>query len=842
MASTSPRRRRLKLDLRGDARDPLSFTARLRATAPSAQTPWGSLTQGHATVGLYPPGTNRVSRAELRLGAEEADTPWGRTENLQLAAHLFSAEGRISLATGDLALSADAVQTKWVGATNLHLSLLAASEPRDTNMLSAALMISAGGVGTPWGSATNAQFTAQWLHALTNAVPLTGDGQLIGQGAYTQWGTAGEVRLKAHLATLADKDAANSDPSWGAWRLIAPYFLDWEAQVTELRSPQLAAQQVSGGGSWCAPKLAITNLVARLDERRLEAHAALDVSTRDFTLKFWSNLDPHRAGPLVAKGAERWLKDIDWDQPPELAGEVSLIVPAWTNRPANWPDDLRSSVRLNSEITLAQGVAYRDVRFTSARSHLLYSNGCWRLPDLALTQPSGRLDAALAADPRTTEYSAHINSSLDPRTLRPALSQGAREVLDLFTFTEAPWITADLCGRWEDPRSIGAQGQVSLTNFTFREQAISGVQTGVQYTNQFLQFIAPHVQRGTRQATADGVGADFIEQKVYLTNAYTTIEPMVIARIIGAHVARAIEPYQFEQPPVSHVHGIVPMYGEDAADLHFDLAGGPFNWWRFHIPEISGHVHWLGQHLRFSNMRMRLYGGQAQGFAGFDFHPGGPTDYHFSITTTNTDLQAAVADLFLTTNRLRGTLSGTLIITNANTTSLQSWNGLGNAQLRDGLIWDIPIFGLFSDVLNGMYPGLGSSRPSAGTCTFGIANGVIQSSDLEINATTVRLQYRGTVDFEGRVKARVEAGLLRDMWLVGPVVSTVFWPVTKLFEYKVSGTLSQPKAEPVFLLPKVMLLPFQMPFHPFRTLKGLLPEDFGTSRTNGPPLNPPKGR
>ncbi len=81
---------------------------------------------------------------------------------------------------------------------------------------------------------------------------------------------------------------------------------------------------------------------------------------------------------------------------------------------------------------------------------------------------------------------------------------------------------------------------------------------------------------------------------------------------------------------------------------------------------------------------------------------------------------------------------------------------------------------------------------------------------------------------------------MRNMWLVGPVVSTVFWPVTKLFEYRVGGTLSNPKTEPVFLIPKVLMMPFQMPFHPIRTLKGLLPEDMNSSHTNSPPLTSPK--
>jgi len=46
--------------------------------------------------------------------------------------------------------------------------------------------------------------------------------------------------------------------------------------------------------------------------------------------------------------------------------------------------------------------------------------------------------------------------------------------------------------------------------------------------------------------------------------------------------------------------------------------------------------------------------------------------------------------------------------------------------------------------------------------------------------------------------------------------------------------------DPVYLVPKVMLLPSQLPFHPIRTLKGLLPEDRGTSRTNAQALNSPK--
>ena len=830
----------LTLDVRGDARDVQSFTVRMAASAPGADTPWGAVTRSRFAIRLYPPSTNGVSRADMSLDADAARTRWARTANVHLTAHLASVEGWTNLANGDLTLCAGQVETKWASATNLQITLHADSVPGETNLVSADLALRAGQVGTPWGSATNARFNAQWVHALTNAIPQAGDGQLACDQVDTQWGAADRIQLKARLAAPATGASPRADASWAGWAWLEPYALDWEAEITDVRLPKLAAEKLTGSGTWCAPDLLITNLVARLDQRQLAVHATLDVATRALKLNFSSDLDPPRVLPLVAEGAERWLAPFTWEQPPELNGELSLVLPPWTNRPPDWRTEMQPTVRLQGAFSLGHGGAYRGVGFSTARSEVIYSNQVWRLPDLTITRPEGRLEAALESNERTRDYSLRVRSTVDVGALRPVLEPAERSVLDLFTFTQPPFLDAEIRGRWGDLNSIGCQGQVRLTNFTFRGEAISGLQTALQYTNRFVQLTAPRVQCGDRQATADGVGADFIGQKVYLTNGFSTVEPMVVARAIGAQVVSAIQDYRFDEPPVARVHGTIPMHGEDDADLHFELAGQRFNWWRFHVSEVAGHVHWLGQHLTLSNIHLGFYGGQAQGAAAFDFHPGQPTDYHFAVMTTNTDLQTLIADLFASTNHLKGTLNGSLFITNANTANLQTWNGFGSLQLHDGLIWDIPIFGLFSDVLNGLSPGLGSSRASAGTCSFGITNGVIRSSDLEIRSTAVRLQYRVTVDFEGRVKARVEAWPMRDVWLVGPVVSAVLWPVTKLFEYKVSGTIEEPKAEPVSLIPKVMLLPFQMPFHPLRALKGLLPEDTNGTRTNSPALNSPK--
>ncbi len=185
-------------------------------------------------------------------------------------------------------------------------------------------------------------------------------------------------------------------------------------------------------------------------------------------------------------------------------------------------------------------------------------------------------------------------------------------------------------------------------------------------------------------------------------------------------------------------------------------------------------------------------------------------------------------DLSTPTNHFEGTLTGELVVTNADSWDWRTWNGYGRVKLRDGLLWDAPIFGIFSPVLNAVVPGSGNSRATDASAKFVITNGVFFSDTLEIRSTMMRLQYTGGVDMKQNVNARATAQLLRD-WPAGQVISTVLWPVSKLFEYQITGTLEKPKSEPVYVLPKLLLIPL----HPIRSLEEILP----AGDTNAPPAN-----
>ena len=82
--------------------------------------------------------------------------------------------------------------------------------------------------------------------------------------------------------------------------------------------------------------MTITNLHAEVYQQHLGVHASLDVATRALNLSLASNVDPHKLAPLLSEEARRWLAPYAWDQPPELKGELSLVLPAWTNREPDW--------------------------------------------------------------------------------------------------------------------------------------------------------------------------------------------------------------------------------------------------------------------------------------------------------------------------------------------------------------------------------------------------------------------------------------------------------------------------------------------------------------------------
>jgi hypothetical protein len=729
-----------------------------------------------------------------------------------------------------LSFEARDARTPWGGAGKL--SVLTVLNPGDTNEpATVKVQLDANAVRTAPGSADRIQVRALLSPGSTNQ-PLSAEVQAEAFAVSTEWGGARKISF---TTTIASNTAApEADPAYGYWVRALPWNAGWKCDVTALTSKQVSADAVSCGGLWIAPKLAITNLSVAIGRSSLMASARLDASSRALSFDADSNIDPRALESLLTLRTRVWLSSFAWLSAPHFRAGGSLILPSWTNREPDWRGEVRPTLQLAGQFA-GTNVAYRGVQAHWAKSHFSYTNLVWRLPDLQVRRPEGTLFLSHQENDETKDYHWHIRGPVDPRALQPLLDTNQLRVYEIVSITNAVYLDGDVWGRLYEYERIGCRMNVAVTNFAVRGHEIDSVQTEVCYTNRVLELLHPNLERGAQLIYADGIAVNFDEQRIYFTNGFSMADPQMVTDAIGPKVHQAIEPYHFLQPPVAHVNGYVPMHENGGADLQVSVEGGPFEWWKFKVPEIAGEVRWKGKTLLLTNVQVDFYEGSGDGSAFFNFDtPGKGADFNFTVNVSNANLHALMLDLGSHSNRLEGSLTGTLIVTDARTTNWHSWNGYGNAGLTNGFLWDMPLFGVFSPILDGLIPGLGNSRATEATAWFTITNGVVFSDSLNIRSTMMRLQYEGTVDFDGRVNARVEAELLRDTWFIGRLISLAFKPVTKLLEYRVTGTLSKPKPEPLYFLPRLLMLPL----HPIKTLEELLPSSNSSSSSTNAPSTP----
>ncbi|MDR3457155.1 MAG: AsmA-like C-terminal region-containing protein [Verrucomicrobiae bacterium] len=644
----------------------------------------------------------------------------------------------------------------------------------------------------------------------------------------TPWFSARGLQLAASLAAPADAPA-NSDASLDFWTNALPFRVAWTVRATQLALTNLDAGTVECDGIWSAPQLALSRLSAHPGGGEINLSAALDVTTRELAFTNASIFDPHLLKPFLPAAARDRLADILWTRPPSLTLDGQLTCPAWTNRTVDLSELIGPACVLHGVVASTNAVV-RGLTVELARTHFNYANLIWSAPDLQLALGRTHLAISAEASAATENFRAALRGYLDAGTVRPFLPTNLSAPLFRLVRLDEP-VALDFAsaGNLLNLPSISATGHVAVTNVSIREQAYESVVADVVYSNRVLQLLHPESRRdhGTQIMTADSVVLDWNAGMYFFKNGFSTTDPMAVVRAIGPKTAAIIAPYHFSSPPTARVNGQLPLRDLnrgrdlDGTDMTFEiLHGGPFQWSKLSTPNITGIVHWTGQQLYLTNVAADFYGGTTHGNASFDFRPVGyDCDFKFEVFMTNVDVHLLGEALSTNQSKLiDGRLAGHLAVTDADTRTWRSWNGYGDANLHDGLLWSIPIFGFASPVLNTVTPGLGNSRATDAAMKFVMTNGVIRSDLLEIHTLTMRLQYAGTMDLEQNANARVTAQFMRNTPVIGSVISLVLFPFSKIFECQVTGQISEPTVTPIYFPFSKYLL------HPIHTFEQIIPD------------------
>lgn len=769
----------LNVRLDGDARDVHSFTCIISAQAPGVQTPWFSVS------------------------------------NLEFAAHV--------LAPTNAPLYAGPAYGFWTNLQPFRLDWFA----RGTNFKSSKLSADIVDCSGAWGDPRDVRAFATTVNARA-------------RGVQTPWFSLYDLDLAARVLTPTNLPHS-TDPSWGFWTNLQPFEANWLARGADLKSPKLTAHSVACSGTWIAPELTFAELSGRLGGGMLDARADLNVASRALNFSANSTFDPHAVAALLTDELRARLKEISWPKPPQIHAGGTLVLPMWAERTPDWMDDMESGMKVHGDLAFTNAQVAGIGPPVSVQTHFGFTNLVLQLPDLQLAHGRTSLKLSGEASEVTRNFHCMVEGKLATESVLPFLSDSnAVHGFEHLQFREPVSLALDASGNLRQFTTLSVTGRVAAANFAIRDQWVDSVAATLSYTNLTAEFFHPQLTRanGAEKFTAEKLTLDIVGQKLFLLGGKGRVLPLAVARAIGPKTAEAMDPYQFLTIPEATVNGCIPLKQRngdlvpDDADLRFDVIGtAPFRWRKFQTPAITGTIHWRSNYLILTNVVSECYGGTAHGWGVFDLlTPGDGTDFSFFMDGTNVDFNAMGRALWSPTNQLRGALSGNVMVTKANSSDWRTWNGYGQARLQDGLLWNAPIFGMMSPVLNTLTPGLdiGNSRATDGNGRFTMTNGVIFTDSLEIRSLAMRLDYVGTVDLEENVRARVKAELLRNTPVIGSLVSTVLMPVSKVFECEVTGTLDQPKITPLYIpFPKVL----SAPLHPIRTVEQI----FSAPPTNTPP-------
>ena len=765
-------------------------------------------------------------RANLVIHVPGVASPWGGGSNLLVSAHLNSEPGDAAHPL-DLDILFEHGSAPWAKAasfsfkTRIGMDFAHAISPTNLNAL-----IEAKSVQGPWGSIQHVSGEVKFNGSSAEASGLQTIFDLKAAGfRYEQIEAAStEIRATAwhrrtnwFVAALRDLAATNRPLS----QRLDQIPIEADFSIAGGKAGAVDAEELLVRTKWHWPVAALA-VEGKVEDGGLRGNGTVNATNGQAQFAASSDVDPHRVSPILPQRARNWLTNYQWQAAPKVEAKGRFAVPLTTNR-LDWARDIQPTLFAQGAFDLGPS-RYRGVPVDSAKSAFWFSNSVFCLPDLQLRRPEGAARGTYISTPATRDFHWRISSQIDPKVLRPFLpARAEQQVFSLVEFSSPPRINGQLWGRWGDPSRLGVVASVEATNFAVRGQSAQLARSGVTFTNMLIELIEPEVARPNEHGTASRILIDIRDQRMHFTNVQSNLDPQAVARAIGRSASNAIAPYVFALPPNVQLNGVLDIKrGRRKDDMRFTVAGGPFHWAPFHVHRIGGNIHWVGHNLLLSEVMAQLHGGQVYGDAKFEIATNRQTQFQFHADWSDIDLHSLARDLSARTNNLQGIVRGNLQIISANTGDPGSWNGRGMVELKDGLLWDFPMFGVFSPVLNAFVPGLGNSRARDGAASFIITNSVIHTTDLEVDATAMRMRFSGTIDFDRQIDGRMEAELLRNVPAVGFLLSKILWPVTKIFEYKITGPLEQPKTESVYIIPKVILFPFS-PIKTMRDLFGVEP-------------------
>jgi len=501
-----------------------------------------------------------------------------------------------------------------------------------------------------------------------------------------------------------------------------------------------------------------------------------DIAMGQFDATFSSTTDPAAIVPLFIKDAGPVLRDLRVEENPRITARYRLS-PETGSLP-----ELTGTVQTG-------GLRFRGVEFRSIKFAFEDRGPQVTLHDVEVVTPEGRVVGHGQYHIESSDFTYEFDSTVDPTRLLPLMIGSVRQIVEPAWFATPPHIVAKVSGDFVDPDAFAYDAEISADRCSYRGVGLEGASGKLRLRRSQLDVQSLLLRR--REGDVQGtVFADFNAHRVNFDLAVGA-NPSEIAGLLGEKAARIMKPYQFGPRTDANIRGLVDFDNPNATAWMAHVVNEGFSYWKLAATRAETALVFTNNTLQFSDFDADFYGGKLRGHALFTFSDVDPT-YDFDFSVNNADIQTLLSAVHKRPSNVTGSLTGHAVISGSGA-DLAAIKGNGELSVADGVLWEAPIFGIFSEVL-------GKTKATQAQASFTISNQMVRTDDMQIAAGMFTARSWGQVGFDGKMDFRVQAQFLRD-WLgigwIGRVLG-------QILEYKVGGTVGSPSYRPVNL-PKELL-------------------------------------
>jgi hypothetical protein len=407
--------------------------------------------------------------------------------------------------------------------------------------------------------------------------------------------------------------------------------------------------------------------------------------------------------------------------------------------------------------------------------------------ELRLRHESGELRGDLLDAPN--DFRLTLESAIDPVVFRAFPSPEMGRFLAEWVWSRPPSIRFALHGTSRDPATWTGSGNIATQRTRFRGTWMNEASAALRLENGALHLDNLRVVRDEGTGTGS-IAYDFAHHEVRFKEIKSNLRLTEAIVWVDPKYFKEVAPYKFRQPPNVVVNGVFQFQGgNDHIEIKVDAPTGMeyvFLGKTLPFDRVTGRLLFTNNRLQLIDIDGKLFNGNVRGAADISLARN-DNHYRANMTLENVDFPR-LADLYFKYQTKHGRLNGAYEWTGVGSEA-QQMQGAGTANVMEGDIFAIPIFGPLSELLSAIIPGAGYSLARQAKSTFTIKNGVIHTDDFKVSGKLFGMVGHGDIHFlEDKLDfdVRIEAG----------GAGVILTPMYKLFEYKGEGSIAKPNWHP----------------------------------------------